>query len=167
MQIRRPRLTRIAPLLAIGAAVVLTSACGGGGGGGTGSSASGSGDQGGTYRVGWENSFGFTNSFDPTGEYLGEGMGIYSNLMIRTLSGYNHVAASAAIEFVPDLATDVPEPTDGGQTYTFKLRKGVKFGPPVNREVTSKDVLYAFERLPKPKNRGETAFFFNVIPAFS
>ena len=39
---------------------------------------------GGTYRVGWESSFGFTDSFDPTGEYLVFPLGIYSNLMIRT-----------------------------------------------------------------------------------
>ena len=36
-------------------------------------------------------------------------------------------------------------PTDN-KTITVKLRSGVKFSPPVNREVTSKDVKYAFER---------------------
>ena len=43
---------------------------------------------GGTYRVGWESSFGFTDNFDPTGEYLGSAWGIYTNLLIRTLVGY-------------------------------------------------------------------------------
>ena len=34
---------------------------------------------------------------------------------------------------MPDLATTVPEPTDGGRTYTFHLRKGVRYstGAPV------------------------------------
>src|SRR5687768_18047912 len=32
------------------------------------------------------------------------------------------------------------------KTITVKLKSGVKFSPPVNREVTSKDVKYAFER---------------------
>ena len=32
--------------------------------------------RGGTLNVGWEQSFGFTNSFDPTGEYLGDAQGI-------------------------------------------------------------------------------------------
>ena len=38
---------------------------------------------------------------------------------------------------VPDLATSVPKPTNGGRRYTFHLKNGVKFGPPVNREITS------------------------------
>jgi peptide/nickel transport system substrate-binding protein len=48
---------------------------------------------------------------------------------------------------VPDLATALPQVGDGGKTLTIKLRKGVKFSPPVNREVTSADVKYALERL--------------------
>ena len=31
---------------------------------------------GGTLKVGWEQSFGFTDGFDPTGEYLGDAFGI-------------------------------------------------------------------------------------------
>ena len=31
---------------------------------------------GGTLNVGWEQSFGFTDNFDPTGEYLGDAFGI-------------------------------------------------------------------------------------------
>src|SRR5512140_2579126 len=38
--------------------------------------------KGGVYRVGWEQSFGFTNNFDPTGEYLGNAWGIYVNLLL-------------------------------------------------------------------------------------
>ena len=48
---------------------------------------------------------------------------------------------------VPDLATAMPQVTDGGRTVTIKIRKGVKFSPPVDREVTSSDVKYALERL--------------------
>ena len=49
---------------------------------------------GGVFRVEWESSFDFTGGFDPTGEYLGEAFGIYSNLLVRTLVGYNHVAGA-------------------------------------------------------------------------
>ena len=48
------------------------------------------------------------------------------------------------------MATEIPEPTDGGLKYTFTIKDGVKFGPPVNREVTSKDFKYAIERIGKP-----------------
>ena len=88
---------------------------------------------GGIYRVAFEQSFGFTDGFDPTGEYYTYSLGILSNLMVRTLVGYDHVAGPPGNKLVPDLATSVPEPTDGGKTYTFHLKPGVKFGPPVNR----------------------------------
>src|SRR5215218_2515581 len=47
---------------------------------------------------------------------------------------------------VPDLADGEPQISDDNKTITVKLRTGVKFSPPVDREVTSKDIKYAFER---------------------
>src|SRR5215216_5820747 len=47
---------------------------------------------------------------------------------------------------VPDLAEADPEISKDNKTITVKLRSGVRFSPPVDREVTSKDVKYAFER---------------------
>src|SRR3954453_12683225 len=51
-----------------------------------------------------------------------------------------------AIHQVPDLAESDPQISDDGKTVTVKIKSGVKFSPPVNREVTSKDVKYAIER---------------------
>ncbi len=122
--------------------------------------------KGGTYRVGWESSFGWTASFDPTGEYLANGFAIYESLLLRRLVGFNHVAGAAGNRVVPDLATSVPKPTNGGKTYTFRLKTGIKFGPPVNREITSKDIKYAIERLARPKNGAQYAFYYTVIRGF-
>src|SRR3954447_21908931 len=47
---------------------------------------------------------------------------------------------------VPDLASGPPKISADNKTITVKLRSGVRFAPPVNREVTSADVKYAFER---------------------
>src|ERR671917_414747 len=47
---------------------------------------------------------------------------------------------------VPDLADGDPQIAKDNKRITVKLRSGVKFSPPVNREVTSEDVKYAFER---------------------
>jgi peptide/nickel transport system substrate-binding protein len=47
---------------------------------------------------------------------------------------------------VPDLASADPEIAADGKTVTVKLRKGVMFSDPVDREVTSADVKYAIER---------------------
>ena len=130
---------------------------------GSGTYDNGSSAKGGVYRIGWEQSFGFTNNFDPTGEYLGNAWGLYSNLMLRSLVGYKHKPGAAGNDLIGDLATDVPKPTDNGLTYTYHLRDGVKFGPPVNRAVTSKDVAYAMNRLANPKDGGQYSFYYKPI----
>src|SRR4051794_41597493 len=45
-----------------------------------------------------------------------------------------------------DLADGDPQISADGKTVTVKIKKGVKFSPPVNRAVTSADVKYAMER---------------------
>jgi peptide/nickel transport system substrate-binding protein len=47
---------------------------------------------------------------------------------------------------VPDLAAGVPQISADRRTVTVRLRRGIRYAPPVNREVTSKDIKYAFER---------------------
>jgi peptide/nickel transport system substrate-binding protein len=121
---------------------------------------------GGVYRVGWESDFGFTDGFDPTGEYLGEAFSMMSNMLVRTLVGYTHRAGAPGNKIVADLATTVPKPTNGGKTYTFKIRQGAKFGPPLSRQITSKDILYAMQRLATPKDGAQYAFYYSVIKGF-
>src|SRR4051812_45834742 len=45
----------------------------------------------------------------------------------------------------PDLAEGPPDVSSDGKTVTVKIKSGVKFAPPVNREVTTKDVAYAIQ----------------------
>src|SRR5687768_17160486 len=47
---------------------------------------------------------------------------------------------------VPDLAEAEPQISEDGRTVTVKIRDGVRFSPPVDREVTANDVKYAIER---------------------
>jgi peptide/nickel transport system substrate-binding protein len=49
-------------------------------------------------------------------------------------------------KMVPDLAETDPEVSADGKTVTVKIKKGVMYSPPYNKEVTSKDVKYAIER---------------------
>ena len=51
---------------------------------------------------------------------------------------------------IPDTAASAPEISADGKTITVHIRHGVRFGPPVNREVTSADVAYAIERGANP-----------------
>lgn len=43
------------------------------------------------------------------------------------LLGFRRAAGTAGRELVPDLATTVPQPTDGGRTYTLRLRRGIRY----------------------------------------
>jgi len=54
--------------------------------------------------------------------------------------------APADIDYRPLLSDGDPEVSSDGKTITIHIRSGVKFSPPVNREVTAKDVEYAIER---------------------
>lgn len=55
---------------------------------------------------------------------------------------------ASTTEFVCDLCTEVPKPTDGGKTYTFKIRSGIKFhdGSPL----TAQDVGASWNRIVFP-----------------
>jgi peptide/nickel transport system substrate-binding protein len=55
---------------------------------------------------------------------------------------------SSSTDFVCDLCTEIPQPTDGGKTYTFKIRTGVKFhdGTPL----TAADVAASWNEITFP-----------------
>src|SRR5881275_1905332 len=52
-------------------------------------------------------------------------------------------------DLVCDLCTEMPQPTDGGKTYTFKIRQGVKFhdGTPL----TAADILASWNKIVFPR----------------
>jgi YVTN family beta-propeller protein len=60
------------------------------------------------------------------------------------LTTYQRVGGSGSVQLVPDLAISLPSPTDGGTTYTFRLRRGVRYsnGEPLRPE----DFRRALER---------------------
>ena len=102
--------------------------------------------RGGVYRTA-VSTFGLTDNFDPTGEtQIGFAYAVY-DATSRNLVAFRHIPGAAGSVPVADLATSVPKPTDGGRTYTFHLKPGIKFGPPVNRAITSQDIEYAFQRI--------------------
>src|SRR5213078_2408020 len=79
--------------------------------------------KGGTYTILANSAFGVA---DPAQNYTLEEW----QLLIDTHDGlvqFKRVGGTAGTAIVPDLATSVPTPTDGGKTYTFQLHKGIKF----------------------------------------
>ncbi len=108
---------------------------------------------GGVFRTEWESSFDFTDSFDPTGEYLGEAFGIYSQparAHARRLQPRRR-ARPATCSSPTSRRTSARSRT-AASTYTFHLKHGIKFGPPLNREITSKDIAVRI-----PAHRHESA----------
>jgi peptide/nickel transport system substrate-binding protein len=82
-------------------------------------------------------------------ENIDPGISFYqysSNIMYATQRPLYSYKPDDAINPEPDLAEAPPEISEDGKTVTIKIRTGVKFSPPVNREVTSADVKYAIER---------------------
>jgi peptide/nickel transport system substrate-binding protein len=55
---------------------------------------------------------------------------------------------ASTTDFVCDLCTEMPRPTDGGKTWTFKIRPGVTFhdGTPL----TAADVVASWQRIIRP-----------------
>jgi peptide/nickel transport system substrate-binding protein len=61
------------------------------------------------------------------------------------LVGYQRVAGLAGNQLVPDLATTLPAPTDGGKTYVFQLRSGIRYSN--GQLVRPEDFRRAIERV--------------------
>ena len=105
------------------------------------STGSGAGDQrkrGGTLKL---ISSGDVDSVDPGQTYYSFGWQVLSAVH-RTL--YSVPANST--KTVPDLAAGPPNISGDGKTITVRIKRGIRYGPPVNREVTAADVKYAIER---------------------
>jgi peptide/nickel transport system substrate-binding protein len=68
---------------------------------------------------------------------------------------------------VPDLASGAAQVSPDDKTLTVKVRGGVRFSPPVDREVTSKDVKYAIERgfNPNVANGYASSYFGSIVGA--
>ena len=131
-------------LAACGGGNVASSGGSGGGGGGGAADANGvhnpSTEKGGTLR--FANS-GDWDSLDPADTYYAYSWD-FIRLYGRSLVMFKSAPGKDGATLVPDLAESLGKSSDNAKTWTYTLRKGVKFedGTPV----TSKDVKYAVER---------------------
>jgi YVTN family beta-propeller protein len=74
-----------------------------------------------------------------------------------TLLRYRSEAGPAGTQLVPELAEALPRRTDGGRTYTFRIRSGFRFSPPSGEAVTARSMKFAIERSLHPRMRSPAA----------
>ena len=77
------------------------------------------------------------------------------------LTAFKRVGGAEGTKLVPDLAESIPKPTNGGKTWTFKLRSGIKFSN--GQALTGKDVKATFERIFKIGDSPNAGTWYNVI----
>ena len=140
------------------AALVGAAGCGGSSGSSSSSSSQSAGAQkGGTYTILANAAFGVA---DPAQNYTLQEW----QLLIDTHDGlvqFKRVGGAAGTTLVPDLATSIPQPTNGGKTYVFHIRKGIKFS---NGQVMKpSDFVTTFER--QFTVPGPTSFYSGIVGA--
>ena len=79
------------------------------------------------------------------------------------LLAFKKADGESAFTVVPDLAESLPQPTNGGKTWVFTLRKGIKFsnGTPV----TVNDVVASLQRIFKVKSPTSGGFYAGIVGA--
>ena len=105
-----------------------------------------------------------TGGLDPLRATSPLGIALLSQMLVRTLVTYRHVSGPDGWEPMPDLATDTGTVSADGLSWTFTLKEGVMFGPPLSREITSADVEYTFRRMSMGRFGGpHRRYFYGLV----
>lgn len=79
------------------------------------------------------------------------------------LVAFRKVGGAKGAELVPDLATAIPKPTAGGKTYTFHLRRGIRYSD--GSALKASDFTNVFERMFKLKGPTAGSFYSTIVGA--
>ena len=78
---------------------------------------------------------------------------------------YTSKPGVAGTELEPTLAERMPTVNADNTVYTIPLKRGIKFQPPVNREVTAEDFKYSFERMMRLPQAPATFYYTGIVGA--
>ena len=109
------------------------------------------------------------DAFDPQKEYSSVTWEYYRCCLLRTLLSYNgRTTDEGGSELRPDLAAELPTVSDDGLTWTFTLKPGIKYAPPLQDvSVTAQDFVRAMEREACGAcNVGGYSFYYSPIEGF-
>ena len=104
----------------------------------------------------------FPDSTDPT-QFGGLPQWQLLSLTNDGLVTYRRSGGLAGAQLVPDLATAIPQPTDGGRTYTFRLRDGIRYSN--GAAVRPADIRRGIERTMRSDNPYLTNTYAGIVGA--
>jgi len=90
---------------------------------------------------------GFYDGVDPATVYLGTELAAFRRIVYRGLTALP-ITDDPNPEIMPDLATDTGTTDDGGKTWTFTIKDGVKWED--GTDLTAEDFLYGLKRAYDP-----------------
>jgi peptide/nickel transport system substrate-binding protein len=108
-------------------------------------------------------------AFDPQKEYYAIAWAIDRCCLLRTLLSYNgKTTAEGGADVQPDLASAMPEVSADGLTWTFTLKPGIAYAPPLDDvTVTAQDFIRAMERTACADcSIGGYSFYYSTIEGF-
>jgi peptide/nickel transport system substrate-binding protein len=82
------------------------------------------------------------------------------HLVLRGLTSWK-TSPDKAAELVPDLATDTGQVSDGGKTWTFKLKPGLKYAD--GSPIVAADIKYGVERSFAPELSGGLGYHKSLL----
>ena len=101
-------------------------------------------------------------TIDPKVNYTLQYWQLYQALYDGLLT-FKKVGGQQSFTVVPDLATKLPDVSADGKTYTFTLRKGVKFS--TGADVTPADVVASFDRIFTVSSPTAGSFYNGIVGA--
>ncbi len=79
------------------------------------------------------------------------------------LTAFRRTGGREGAQIVPNLATTVPRPTDGGRTYTLRIRPGIRYS--TGQPVRASDFRHTFERVFEMRDGYAASFLESVVGA--
>jgi YVTN family beta-propeller protein len=101
-------------------------------------------------------------SIDPVG-CCNSGAAVLLPITNDGLVAFRRVGGVEGTQLVPDLAVSLPAPTDGGRTYTFTLRPGIRYSS--GRLVEPQDIRWELERVLGSKGSSSQPYYSGIVGA--
>jgi peptide/nickel transport system substrate-binding protein len=106
-------------------------------------------------------------SLDPHIAFASQPWELFRCCLLRTLLSHNgRPTAEGGARLSPDLAASLPEISSDGLTWRFRLKRGLRYGPPfTDTEILAPDIVRALERAARQWEAG--GYLYEAIEGFT